>query len=78
MVTDAIARISSHHWLKHPHDESFHAFLSMKVGRVSVCGTSAPIVDTQIMQIPGERSVCCGQCTNLLYGDAVFPKKTKL
>lgn len=78
MVNEVIARISSHHWLKHSHDDSFHAFLSMKVGHVSVCGNSEPILDTQFMQIPGARSVCCGQCTNLLYGDAVFPKRSSL
>lgn len=67
-----LERVLTHHWLKLSGDKSFHAFLSIQAGSRSICGVSLVRESIRdVVQIPGERSVCCVSCHRQLYG---FPK----
>jgi len=71
MAQDRIARISSHHWIRHKGQPLFHAYASVRPGTSSFCGEGRPFDSVREMDIPGYRSICCAKCCEALYGPAV-------
>lgn len=67
-MTSRLSAISTHHWLKHPTQSVFHAYLVRTLGSTSVCGKGNPIQNLSEMDIPGDRSTCCIDCYSKLYG----------
>ena len=68
MVTLQAEKLSSYQWLRHKTDRLFHAYPSGRSGAKSSCGGVQPIHDLREMDIPGQRSGCCGDCFTHLYG----------
>ena len=68
MWSEQINKVSSHFWLRHVQEKTFHAYLILKNGTHSVCGEAIPISCLDKMDIPGERSPCCHHCFSGLYG----------
>ena len=72
--------IETHYWLKHPDhsdQKTFHVYLSRTRGAQSLCKGSPSIVDLNQMEIPGDHSPTCNQCSALLFGyDPLNPRKS--
>lgn len=68
MATENLARVASHHWIRHPHDRIFHAYLSSHPGLNSVCGQGKPFPAVREYDLPGQYSRCCAKCCEELYG----------
>lgn len=68
MTGKSLARIASHHWLRHPDQMIFHSYLSSRPGTPSVCGEGKTFQSVREMDVPGERSQCCAKCCEALYG----------
>lgn len=67
-MNEQLQRIQTHHWLKHPDEEVFHAYMKVKVGSKTICGEGRGIQELTEMDIPGSRSTCCLSCYRALYG----------
>ena len=61
-------KIAAHYWLLRPKESTFHAYSPARVGAMPVCGSGQPIVRLKDMNIPSDRSVCCIDCFERLYG----------
>lgn len=61
-----LGAVSTHHWLKHSDESTFHAYLVR--GKRPICGHSEIIIDVCTMDIPGDFSPCCVHCFKELYG----------
>lgn len=68
MAAENIARVRSHHWLRHLEQPAYHAYLSIRAGQMSVCGEGRAFESVREMDVPGVRSMCCHKCCLALYG----------
>lgn len=68
MEEKRIEQVSSHHWIRHKDQPIFHAYLRIRPGATSVCGQGKPFQSVREMDVPGDRSLCCAQCCEALYG----------
>ena len=66
-----IARISSHLILKQRRESSYHVYLNPNAGSLPLCQVGFAIDDLKSMDIPGDRSPVCNDCSRALYG---FPR----
>ena len=72
MLNDLIvANVSSHVLLKHRSESCFHVYLHPRSGTRPLCQVGLAIDDLKSMDIPGDRSPCCNDCSRVLYG---FPR----
>lgn len=60
--------ITTHHWLKHRKQDSFHAFFSVIRGAKPACSDDLRITEIKEMDIPGDRSKLCNKCHRAMYG----------
>ena len=77
-MNDQLMAITTHHWLKHPAESTFHVYQTVRIGTESMCGKGKRIQKFAEMDIPGDRSVCCLNCYSVLYGintDAIMERK---
>ncbi len=66
--TDNPVRPSTHYWIRHKSDSEFHAYPSSYIGTPALCGEAKPLPAVRVMDIPGERSLCCTKCFAALHG----------
>lgn len=68
MTAENLARVASHHWIRHPADRIFHAYLNSCTGADSLCGEGKSFPAVRDYDLPGTNSHCCAKCCEELYG----------
>lgn len=60
--------VYSPYWIRHTGQSIFHAYISVRPGQVSVCGSGKSFDSVHEMDVPGSRSKCCAHCCEALFG----------